>query len=57
MEIVIVAKDEDMSKVNEKLKEGWTVKECRPVPSYNFCTGVGGDTKIYVYFVLQKYKQ
>ena len=53
MEMVIVAKDEDMSKVNAKLNEGWTVKECRPVPSYNYASGFG-DTKVYVYFVLKK---
>lgn len=53
MEMVMMAKNDELDAVNAKLKEGWTVKECRPVPGYNYYSGMG-DTKIFVYFVLEK---
>ncbi len=53
MEMVMLVKENETEKINEKLKTGWTVKECRPVVKYNLFSGMG-DSTIHTYFILER---
>ena len=53
MEMVVFVEGKKLDVINEKLRDGWTVKECRPVTNYTMAMGTG-STSIYAYFVLKK---